>query len=73
MAHISDFESARLASGMTVKDAAVAAGLAEVTYLQNRKKTPEEFRLKELRGMYAQMSETARPILLNAVTSFLCK
>lgn len=60
------FKTARMASNMTIEQAAKAAGLAMATY-QLRERKPDDFRIKELRGLYASMTETAKPILRDAV------
>ena len=65
------FGAARRASGMTIGKAAECAGLSAPTYLL-REKNPGSFRLRELKGMYDSMSDTAKPILLEAISEFFC-
>lgn len=61
----SKFRSARKASDFTCNKAAKLSGLRPSTY-PLREKKPDDFRLKELRGMYAEMNEASRQILLDA-------
>lgn len=68
-----DFQAARCASGMTLQEAASASGISAASYTNSRDKHPENFRLKELQKLYVSMSETAKPILTEAVVSFLCQ
>lgn len=65
------FRAARKASDMTLNVAADVCGVSKPTYVQHEGE-PSDFRLSELRGLYSGMSETARPILLDAVTLFIC-
>jgi hypothetical protein len=56
---------------MTIDKAAECAGLSAPTY-PLREKNPGSFRLRELKGMYDSMSDTAKPILLEAINEFFC-
>ena len=61
----SKFRSARKASDISLKQAAKLSGLGDSTY-PLRENNPDDFRLRELRGMYSAMSDTAKPILIEA-------
>lgn len=61
------FRAARNASGMTLDTAAELAHLSKQGYV-NREKMPETFRLYELRDLYKGLSDTAKPILVSAVS-----
>ena len=65
------FRAARKASDMTLDTAASVCGVSNPTYVQHEQE-PRDFRLSELRGLYAHASKTAKPILLDAVTLFMC-
>lgn len=58
---------------MTIREAAQASGISTASYVNSRNNHPENFRLGELQKLYASMSETAKPILMEAVVTFLCK
>lgn len=60
------FKAARKASDMTIDQASELAKLSKPGYI-NREKNPESFRLYELENLYQGMSETAKPILVEAV------
>lgn len=51
---------------MTLEQAAELAKLSKQGYI-NREKTPDDFRLSELKGVFNGLSETARPIFVEAV------
>lgn len=61
------FKAARRASDMSLDQAAELAKLSKPSYI-SREKTPMNFRLSELEGIYNGLSETAKPIFLSAVT-----
>ena len=65
------FRTARKASDMTLERAAASCDVSKPTYVQHEK-MPGDYRLSELRGLYSNMTETARPILLDAVRLFIC-
>lgn len=65
------FAAARRASGITCEDAGKTCGISRVTYSQ-RESSPKDFRLSELRSMYRALSETAKPIWMEAVGFFIC-
>lgn len=65
------FRAARRASDMTLEDAGSCCGVTRVTY-QQRETAPGDFRLSELRSLYEEMTQTARPILADAVGFFIC-
>ena len=60
------FVAARKASGLTLDKASELVGLSTQGYI-NREKEPCHFRLCELESLYGGMTETARPILREAV------
>lgn len=61
------FKAARRASDMSLDRAAELAKLSKPSYI-SREKSPKDFRLYELEGVYNGLSETAKPIFLSAVT-----
>lgn len=65
------FRAARKASDMTLERAAASCDVSKATYVQHEQ-MPGDYRLSELRGLYSHMTETARPILLDAVRLFIC-
>lgn len=69
--HEDKFAAARRASGMTCEHAGTTCGISRVTY-QQRESSPEDFRLSELRSLYQDMSQTAKPILFDAIGFFIC-
>ena len=60
------FIAARKASGLTMEKAAELVDLSKPGYI-SREKKPEQFRLCELSNLYNGLSETAKPILRDAV------
>lgn len=66
------FRAARKASDMTLEQAATCCDISKVTY-RLREVSPEDFRLSELKGLYSQLTDTAKPILLEAVRLFICE
>ncbi len=60
------FVAARKASGITLEKAAKLAGMTPQTYIQ-REKVPGQFRLHELQGVYAGMTDVGRSILKQGV------
>lgn len=68
---IEKFGAARRASGMTADDASTSCGISRYTY-QLREINPGDFRLSELRSLHSRLSDTARPILDDAVSLFIC-
>lgn len=65
------FKAARKASNLTCEQAASITELGVSTYpLRERK--PDDFRLRELRKLYLELSDTAKPILKDAVDEFFC-
>lgn len=62
----SKFEAARRASGLTQEKAAELVKLSKQGYI-NREKEPIHFRLCEIEGLYNGMTDTAKPILRDAV------
>lgn len=60
------FIAARRASGMSIENAATSADMSKPCYI-SREKHPEQFRLCELVGLYEGMTDTAKPILRDAV------
>lgn len=65
------FRAARKASDMTYDQAATCCDVSKPTYVQHEQ-YPQDYRLSELRGLYSGMTETARPILMDAVRLFIC-
>ena len=65
------FAAARRASGISCEDAGKTCGISRVTYSQHEN-NPKDFRLSELRSMYAALSETAKPIWMDAIGFFIC-
>lgn len=65
------FRAARKASDMTFEQAATSCNVSKPTYVQHEQ-MPGDYRLSELRGLYSSMTETAKPILLDAVRLFIC-
>lgn len=61
------FIAARRASGLSIECAAKAVNLSKQCYV-NREKQPEQFRLHELANLHDHLSETAKPILREAVS-----
>lgn len=68
--HEEKFGAARRASSMTCEDAGSACGMSRITYAQ-RELNPAEFRLSELKSLYRNLSDTAKPILVDAVGFFI--
>lgn len=62
------FAAARRASGLTVEAAASACGVSRPT-LTARERDPLSYRLGELRGLYALMSEAGRGLVLRGVVT----
>ena len=60
------FSAARRALGLSCESAGKTFGITRVIYSQ-REVEPEDFRLSELRAPYNPPSETAKPILFDAV------
>lgn len=58
--------AARRASGITVEKAATICGISKPSYI-SREKNPSTFRIEELENLYSSMTETAKPILRDAV------
>lgn len=65
------FAAARRAAGISCEDAGKTCGISRVTYSQHES-SPKDFRLSELRDMYHELSDTAKPIWLNAIDFFIC-
>ena len=65
------FRAARKASDMPLEQAAPSCNVSKPTYVQHEQ-LPGDYRLTELRGLYSSMTETAKPILLDAVRLFIC-
>ena len=63
---IGKFEAARKASGLSSEKAATICHIAKPTYLE-RERYPSTWRLGELDLLYREMSDVAKPILLEAV------
>lgn len=61
------FSAARRASGLTVAQITEAAGIKSTSTYMAHENGPGQFRLDELAGMYARMSDIAKPILREAV------
>lgn len=60
------FEAARKASGITQEKASELVKLSKQGFI-NREKEPLQFRLCEIERLYNGMTETAKPILRDAV------
>lgn len=60
------FIAARRASGMSIDNAAALADMSKQCYI-GREKHPEQFRLCEILEIYKGMTDTAKPILRDAV------
>ena len=60
------FVAARKASGLSLEDASELADVSKPCYI-GREKHPEQFRLCELLGVYRGMTDTAKPIMRDAV------
>ena len=60
------FCAARRAAGISLEKAAEVVELSKQGYI-NREKAPEQFRICELEKLYDALSETAKPILQEAV------
>lgn len=69
--HEDKFGAARRASGMTCEGAGNICGITRVTY-QQRETAPGDFRLAELQSLYREMTQTAKPILFDAIGFFIC-
>ena len=69
--HSDLFSAARRASGLSCESAGKVCGITRVTYSQ-REIEPKDFRLSELRSLYDALSETAKPILFDAIGFFIC-
>lgn len=65
------FAAARRAAGLTTENAGTTCGVTRVTYSQ-REANPGDFRLSELRSLHAALSDTAKPILFDAIGFFIC-
>lgn len=59
--------AARRASDLSLERAAEVVELSKQGYI-NREKDPDQFRLCELERLYDALTETAKPILREAVT-----
>ncbi len=68
--HEDKFRAARRASEMTCESAGRTCGITRVTY-QQREVNPGDFRLSELSALYKSMSQTAKPILHDAIGFFI--
>ena len=65
--------AARRASGLTIEKAASICGISKPSYI-SREENPMSFRVHELEHLYAAMTDTAKPILHDAVLAiFLCE
>lgn len=64
------FAAARRASGISCEDAGKTCDISRVTYSQ-REASPKDFRLSELRSMYQALSDTAKPIWMDAIGFFI--
>lgn len=65
------FRAARKASDLSLDKAAEFCDVSKPTYVQ-REQMPGDYRLSELHGLYAGMTETAKPILMDAIRFFIC-
>ncbi|MGR1082662.1 helix-turn-helix domain-containing protein [Olegusella massiliensis] len=63
-----EFTAARRASGITQAKAAEMCGLSKPTYCL-RENNPEEFRLAELKDLYAHMNTRGRMLLKEGIGS----
>lgn len=61
------FSAARRASGLSIVQITQAAGLKSTSTYMAHENGPGQFRLDEIAGMYASMSDIAKPILREAV------
>lgn len=60
------FVAARKASGLSLEDASELANMSKPCYI-GREKNPEQFRLVELQGVYGGLTDTAKPIMRDAL------
>jgi DNA-binding XRE family transcriptional regulator len=60
------FEAARKMSGISLQEMAITCDMSPVT-ASNREKSPMDFRLCELSALYETMTDSAKPILKEAV------
>ena len=66
------FNAVQAASGLKVEEVAKACGISKSTYDNCRLRKPGYWRLKELKLYYNSMEDYAKPLLLQAVTDFIC-
>ena len=64
-----NFKAARLASGLSRKDAAELAGISVIT-LDSREEKPETFRIGELRQIYGGLNMVGRRLMRESVSEF---
>lgn len=67
---MNEFKAARMASGMTIDNAAEFSGVSRPTYIL-REQSPGDFRLSEIRLLYCNMADFAKPVLTDAVNLFI--
>ena len=60
------FAAARRASGVTIDRAAEACGVSRPTVV-SRERDPGQYRLCELRALYAELDDTGRELLMRGV------
>ena len=65
------FRAARKASDITLDQAALICSVSKPTYVQHEQ-MPGDYRLSELKALYASMTDTAKPILIDAIRFFIC-
>lgn len=65
--HSEKFSAARRASGLTIAQITEASGLKSTSTYVAHEDAPGQFRLDELAGIYASMSDIARPLLKEAI------
>ena len=53
-------------------EASCVCSVSNVTYARLRESNPGAFRLRELRCLYAAMTDTSKDILLKAIRDFVC-
>ena len=64
------FVAARRASGVTIDRAAEACGVSRPTIV-SREKDPSQYRLCELRALYAELDATGRELLMRGIAGMV--
>lgn len=66
------FNAVQAASGLNAEEVAKACGISKSSYDNSRLSKPGYWRLRELKLYYNSIEDYAKPLLLQAVTDFIC-